>query len=166
MGTTPTWVSSARRRKSHGERTLHFLSQITDRSHRYYTWSPWPTNNTGIEFVPMLWGKDQINDFTSTLGNTLTSNQVSAALAFNEPQQSGQSNLSPEDGASMWKEYIEPLKAKGLRLGSPAPSSAPNGKTWLQDFLAACNGGCTVDFIALRTQPQLPRLLLSLTTQL
>jgi hypothetical protein len=97
----------------------------------------------------MLWGKDQISDFTSTLGNTLTSNQVSAALAFNEPQQSGQSNLSPEDGASMWKEYIEPLKAKGLRLGSPAPSSAPNGKTWLQDFLTACNGGCTVDFIAL-----------------
>lgn len=50
----------------------------------------------------------------------------------------------------MWKTYLEPLRALGVRLGSPAPSSAPSGKTWLQDFLGACNGGCTVDFIALR----------------
>jgi hypothetical protein len=99
----------------------------------------------------MLWGKNQIDQFTSTIENTLASKQVTSILAFNEPQQSGQSNMSPEDGASLWKQYIEPLKARGYRLGSPAPSSAPNGKTWLQDFLNACNGGCTVDFIALRT---------------
>lgn len=50
----------------------------------------------------------------------------------------------------MWKTYLEPLRAQGIRLGSPAPSSAPSGKTWLQGFFAACAGGCTVDFIALR----------------
>lgn len=50
----------------------------------------------------------------------------------------------------MWKTYLEPLKAQGIRLGSPAPSSAPAGLTWLQNFLASCAGGCTVDFIALR----------------
>lgn len=51
----------------------------------------------------------------------------------------------------MWKTYLEPLRSRGIRLGSPAPSSAPSGKTWLQAFLAACAGGCTVDFIALRS---------------
>ncbi|KAJ7693296.1 hypothetical protein B0H17DRAFT_844386, partial [Mycena rosella] len=65
------------------------------------------------------------------------------------PQQPGQSNLTAQEGADMWKTYIEPFHAQGLRLGSPAPSSAPSGKTWLQDFLTACDGGCTVDFIAL-----------------
>lgn len=52
----------------------------------------------------------------------------------------------------MWKTYLEPLRAKGVRLGSPAPSSAPSGITWLQSFFASCAGGCTVDFIALRTR--------------
>lgn len=56
----------------------------------------------------------------------------------------------------MWKTYLEPLKTRGVRLGSPAPSSAPSGKIWLQQFLDACAGGCTVDFIALRTTPCIP----------
>lgn len=67
------------------------------------------------------------------------------------PQQSGQSNLSPQDGADLWKAHIEPLKGQGLRLGTPAPSSAPSGKTWIQDWLTACDGGCNPDFVALRT---------------
>ena len=65
------------------------------------------------------------------------------------PQQGAQSNLTAQQGADMWKTYMQPLKAQGILLGSPAPSSAPSGKIWLQDFLTACNGGCTVDFIAL-----------------
>lgn len=43
------------------------------------------------------------------------------------------------------------LRSQGIRLGSPAPSGAPSGKMWLQDFFTACAGDCTVDFIALRT---------------
>lgn len=50
----------------------------------------------------------------------------------------------------MWKTYLEPLRQQGVRLGSPAPSSAPSGLIWLQDFLTSCAGGCTIDFIALR----------------
>jgi hypothetical protein len=51
----------------------------------------------------------------------------------------------------MWKTYLEPLKAAGIRLGSPATTSSPTGKVWLQDFLTACAGGCTVDYVVLRT---------------
>lgn len=66
------------------------------------------------------------------------------------PQQSGQANMTPEQGASLWRTYLEPLKSQSIRLGSPAPSSAPSGKAWLQDWLGACAGGCNPDFIALR----------------
>ncbi|KAH7913285.1 glycoside hydrolase [Hygrophoropsis aurantiaca] len=114
----------------------------------YYTWSPYSIN-ADVEFVPMLWGQSQVNEFAASIDQTISREHVTAVLGMNEPQQSDQSNLTPEQGAQMWKTYLEPLRAKGIRLGSPAPSSAPSGKVWIQDFLQACNGGCTVDFIAL-----------------
>jgi len=116
----------------------------------YYTWSPSPADNSKLEFVPMLWGGgDKIDDFASTINQTIIDHNVTAVLGFNEPQQKGQSNLTPQEGADLWKTYLEPLRALGVRLGSPAPSGAPSGKVWLNDFLTACAGGCTVDFIAL-----------------
>ncbi|RDB16884.1 Alkali-sensitive linkage protein 1 [Hypsizygus marmoreus] len=115
---------------------------------RYYSWSPYAVE-TDLEFVPMLWGQKSVNQFSSTIKQTISQLGVKAVLGMNEPQERGQSNLTPEEGAEMWKAYLEPLRAQGVRLGSPAPSSAPSSKTWLQAFLAACAGGCTVDFIAL-----------------
>lgn len=75
---------------------------------------------------------------------------------FARPQQAGQSNLTPAQGAELWQQYIEPLKAQGVRLGTPATSSAPSGKTWVQDWLSTCGGGCTPDFVALRTYNFVP----------
>jgi hypothetical protein len=69
------------------------------------------------------------------------------------PNQAGQSDISPSDAAGLWQSLIQPLHGLGLRLGSPAPTSAPDGKTWLQSFLGNCSG-CTVDFIALRAFPR------------
>ncbi|KAL4259396.1 Alkali-sensitive linkage protein [Pleurotus pulmonarius] len=97
----------------------------------YYSWSSYPVN-TDLEFFV------QMDDHL-----------FSTVLGMNEPQQTGQSNISPEDGAQLWKAYLQPLKDRGIRLGSPAPSSAPSGKTWLQAFLGVCGPDCTVDFIAL-----------------
>ncbi|KAJ7217728.1 glycosyl hydrolase catalytic core-domain-containing protein [Mycena pura] len=117
----------------------------------YYTWSL-SSVNTELEFVPMLWGAKDVAQWTDSsdgINATIAQRKPTAVLGMNEPQETGQSNLTPQEGADMWKTYIEPLHAQGLRLGSPAPSSAPSGKTWLQDFLTACDGGCTVDFIAL-----------------
>lgn len=158
---------------------LAVQTQIIDRvelNDRYYTWGPDPVDGATIEFVPMFWGSKNIDDWQSSINSTISELDVKAILGFNEfvvpssshhplncsgatsiltynlrPQQSGQSNLTPSDGASLWQTYIEPLKSANpsLRLGSPAPSSAPSGKTWLQEWLSACNGGCTPDFIAL-----------------
>ncbi|KAF9073614.1 glycosyl hydrolase catalytic core-domain-containing protein [Rhodocollybia butyracea] len=124
-----------------------FLS--TSKVSWYYTWSPDSISSTNIDFAPMLWGNKSINDFSSTVNTTISSKNVTAVLGMNEPDQPGQSNITPQEGAELWKVYLEPLKSQGVQLGSPAPSSAPAGKTWIQDFLTACNGSCTVDFIAL-----------------
>lgn len=97
----------------------------------------------------MLWGKDQVNQWQHTIQQTISQRHVSHVLGFNEPQQNDQSNISASDAAALWKDQIEPLKSQGIRLGSPAPSSAPSGRQWLLDWLNACQGGCTVDFVAL-----------------
>ncbi|KAF7321910.1 Glyco-hydro-cc domain-containing protein [Mycena kentingensis (nom. inval.)] len=118
----------------------------------YYTWSLHSVDNTELEFVPMFWGERDIADWTDAengINATIAQRKPTAILGMNEPQEKGQSNLTPQQGADLWKTYLEPLRAQGIRLGSPAPSSAPSGKVWIQDFLAACAGGCTVDFIAL-----------------
>lgn len=60
----------------------------------------------------------------------------------------GQSNLSPQDAASIWQQYIQPLHNQGVRLGAPAVSAAPGGTQWLASFIAACSG-CTIDFVPL-----------------
>jgi len=111
-----------------------------------YNWSP---NNVpgaekaGLDFAPMLWGPGQAADFEQVARAGF--NSSTAVLGFNEPDNSGQSNLSPSTAAALWKQYLQPLAGK-LRLGAPAVTSAPSGKPWLQNFFSACSG-CTVDFI-------------------
>ncbi|CAF4208118.1 unnamed protein product, partial [Rotaria sordida] len=40
-----------------------------------------------------------------------------------EPERSDQANMNPLEAARAWKQYIEPLRAQGARLGSPAIAS-------------------------------------------
>jgi len=99
----------------------------------------------------MLWGERQIGQWTGMMDRpmSMSTRTFTHALAFNEPELSGQSNLTVQQGVELWKTYMQPLKAQGVQLGSPASSSAPSGKTWLRDFLSTCGGNCTVDFVAL-----------------
>ncbi|KJA27610.1 glycoside hydrolase family 128 protein [Hypholoma sublateritium FD-334 SS-4] len=115
----------------------------------YYTWSAYPIDNN-IEFVPMFWGKTSVSVWTNTAKQVLATMSpiVTAVLGMNEPELASQANLTVQEGVDLWKTYIEPLRASGYRLGSPGPSSSPAGKVWLQDFIKACNGECTIDFIS------------------
>lgn len=65
---------------------------------------------------------------------------------FNEPDFTQESNIDPEDAAQLWIQYIQPLRALGIRLGGPAVTAT--GLPWLQAFFAACTN-CTVDFLPL-----------------
>ncbi|KAJ7757058.1 hypothetical protein B0H16DRAFT_1689744 [Mycena metata] len=111
----------------------------------FYNWSPSPSPAVvppGLAFVPMQWGRENIAQFV----NTVRKSGAKTVLSFNEPELGGQSNIPPGEAAQLWKQYIQPLKNVGVRLGSPAVSSAPAGIPWLASFIKMCTG-CTIDFV-------------------
>ncbi|KZT38967.1 hypothetical protein SISSUDRAFT_1046288 [Sistotremastrum suecicum HHB10207 ss-3] len=113
-----------------------------------YTWTPACPDSAkalGIGCAPMLWGWNQVSQFQSTVKPGYSN----IAMAINEPNEPGQSNMSPESGAQLWKQYVEPLRSQGYELVSPVTSSNPNGFTWVQNWLTACDGGCNFDRLAL-----------------
>jgi len=128
---------------------------VTSKVSFIYSWSPWKPSGAdalGLQYAPMLWGPNQIGDFT----NLVKPGYAQYALGFNEPDIDGQSNLDPGYAASLWKQYLQPLKGHGYSLVSPAVTSGPGGKVWLQKFLSDCDG-CSVDFVGVHwygTDPQ------------
>ena len=115
----------------------------------WYNWSLSRTGgNTGIEFVPMVWG-------SSTVNNTIPSGSK-YLLGFNEPNFKEQSNLTPAAAAAAWPT----LQANALRANVPivvgpgmnfcGPAADCNGTdpyVYLMDFLRMCTS-CQVDHIA------------------
>ncbi|KAF8176998.1 hypothetical protein BJ912DRAFT_1024259 [Pholiota molesta] len=97
---------------------------------------------SGIPYIPMQWGAGGIENFASQV----KAQGAKTILGFNEPDLAGQSNINATYAAALWKKYINPLSASGVRLGAPAVSNAPGGRPWLAAFLAACSG-CRIDFI-------------------
>ena len=72
----------------------------------------------------MLWSTNRGHDGNQFLNQAAGAKVV---LGFNEPERGEQANISPADAARAWKEYIEPLRAQGARLGSPAIASTDEG---------------------------------------
>lgn len=127
-----------------------------------YTWSPYmPANLDGLTPVPMLWGYDQISDFQSLV----VKGYANHVLGMNEPNEPSQSNMSPQDGAQLWQQYIEPLASLGYYLVSPACTNDQSGLQWMADFFMACNG-CTVDAIAFHFYGTDAQAFISYATQL
>lgn len=112
----------------------------------YYSWSasddavPAPA---GVEFVPMIWGRDHVTDATLAQARA----EGSVLLGFNEPDLGEQSAMSVEEALDLWPR----LEATGMRLGSPAVAwggDAPGG--WLDRFMTgARERGLRVDFVTL-----------------
>lgn len=111
----------------------------------YYTWgtpqpSPSPQN---CEFVPMFWGQANVTDANIALVEQLKSQgQAKYVLGFNEPDQSGQSNMTVSQALALWPK----LESIGLPLGSPA-TSWPTLQ-WFSDFMdSVAAEHLRVDFI-------------------
>jgi RNA polymerase sigma factor (sigma-70 family) len=112
----------------------------------YYNWA---ANNdgmagpSGVEFVPMIRAQSDVTDATLAQAKR----EGTELLGFNEPDQGGQANMSPDDALAAWPK----LEATGMRLGSPAV--AYGGDTaggWLDQFMSgAAAKGYRVDFITL-----------------
>jgi hypothetical protein len=102
----------------------------------YYNWSAYAADSSltgSLKFVPMLWGQDTVGDFQSQVINTGTDYGI--ALAMNEVNQQGQANIDFGTGVYMWNTYLVPLKSRGYTLISPSTTSAPDGITWMQNWL-------------------------------
>ncbi|KAJ7069623.1 hypothetical protein C8F01DRAFT_976322 [Mycena amicta] len=110
-----------------------------------YNWAlnpPAYLASSGIEYIPMQWGAADIENLAVTVKGL----GAKTVLGFNEPDFDQQSNINATFAAELWMQYIEPLKADGVRLGAPAISSGASGPPWLKDFMDACSK-CTIDFI-------------------
>ena len=111
-----------------------------------YDWSLTPPRDrSSLQWVPMVWGAGSMTPAALTsLKAARRSGRAQDLLGFNEPDSSSQSNLSPEQAASLWPW----LERTGLRLGSPAPAVATDG--WLARFMSLVRvRHLRVDFIAL-----------------
>ncbi|KAF9218288.1 hypothetical protein BS17DRAFT_721660 [Gyrodon lividus] len=124
-----------------------YLSNFARPKVRYlYTWSPYLPSKTaelGLVSIPMLWGWNQVEDFK----RLVVQGYATHVLGMNEPNEPSQSNMSPQDGASLWKQYIDPLKYQGYYLISPACTNDQAGLDWMAAFVDAC-GDCTIDAVA------------------
>jgi len=115
-----------------------------------YTYSGWNFDSSilaALDFVPMLYGCQDLEDFQNAF-NVGAFDSSTCALGFFEPDTVTGANLSPKEAAYLWRLYIEPLTKKGLNLGAPSVSGTQSGLAWLDQFLDNCSD-CTVDFIPL-----------------
>ncbi len=110
----------------------------------YYNWA---TNNDSMpadaEFVPMIW--DETFDTPANLAKVKS--EGSTLLGFNEPDMSGQANMSVEQALQLWPD----LQNTGMRLGSPAVAfGGDTAGGWLDRFMTGVRQkGLRVDFITL-----------------
>ncbi|KZP11932.1 glycoside hydrolase family 128 protein [Athelia psychrophila] len=100
--------------------------------------------NAGVEFTPMLWGSDATN-WTAAADAAIAAGSTHL-LGFNEPDNGGQSNLTPSAAAALWKTNMEPYAGKAKLVG-PAVTNG-GGVQWLQQFLGNCTD-CTIDAISM-----------------
>ncbi|HEX4831314.1 MAG TPA: sigma-70 family RNA polymerase sigma factor [Trebonia sp.] len=112
----------------------------------YYNWAATPSGITapaGVSFVPMIWGPGSVT--SSTLSEVKQEGNI--LLTFNEPDNGGQSNMTPQQALDLWPQ----LAATGMQLGSPAVAAGgdtPGG--WLDQFMQGAQArGYRVSFITL-----------------
>lgn len=112
----------------------------------FYTWAADPLGvqgPRGVPYVPMLWGTRSV----TPAGLAAVRRHGPVLLTFNEPDNAGQSNMSPAQALALWPKVM----ATGMRLGSPGVATGaatPGG--WLDRFMAgAAARHYRVDFITL-----------------
>lgn len=111
----------------------------------YYTWATSHsgiTSPSGVRFVPMIWGAGSV----TTANLNQVKHEGPDLLGFNEPDNSGQSNMTVPQALRLWPK----LMGTGLTLGSPAvatDAATPGG--WLDTFMRGAKARhYRVDFIA------------------
>lgn len=111
----------------------------------FYDWGPNDVSTATRDYALMAWGANAAN--STNVNNYIAKTDVSHLLSFNEPDNSGQSNITVVNAVPLHKN----LEATGYRLGSPAPEegNAQTGR-WLGDFMASTTASnIRVDYVAI-----------------
>lgn len=120
-----------------------------------YNWANNPdgTLDSGIEYVPMLWGEKMFGGWDAAAKAALAAG-AKHLLSFNEPDLNAQANMNSASAAAAHIKYMNPYAGQA-RIGSPAVTNGgPSGGTdgmglaWMKNFFAKCAGNCKVDFLA------------------
>ncbi|KAK0528941.1 hypothetical protein OC835_001875 [Tilletia horrida] len=100
-----------------------------------------------ITWLPMFWGP-QLFDQWNQRKQDMQSYRPPAILAFNEPDQPGQANMSPDQAAQLWSQELAPYQQQGIIVSSPQMSYDQN---WLASFMNILQNqyGHSPDVIAL-----------------
>ena len=115
--------------------------------HWHYSWN-WELRENypdGIEFVPMIWGRQNATQARIDYLNNLSSlGKIQNVLMFNEPDLESQSNMSVEEVVNLWP-LLETLN---VPISSPATSAPLND--WMRDFMQTASiQNLRVDFVAI-----------------
>lgn len=114
-----------------------------------HNWMPLSAK-VDCNFIPTL--KCNKPDFTNDWTKNIDSlqNGAKVAFSFNEPDNVGECNISPEEAAASYKKFMNPYAGR-IKLCAPAITNSDKpseGTRWLDKFLEACNGGCIFDYCA------------------
>ncbi|KAK5097293.1 hypothetical protein LTR70_003699 [Exophiala xenobiotica] len=108
-----------------------------------YNWGATAAGSIGVEFVPMMWGRNEVSSFADQVGS------ATHVLSFNEPDLGAQANIDAATAVQLHKQGMASLVGK-VQIGSPAVTNGGGdmGVTWLDNFFKACGGSCNCDFVA------------------
>ncbi|HEY7374976.1 MAG TPA: glycosyl hydrolase, partial [Polyangia bacterium] len=119
----------------------------------YYNWTQSADTCAaaqGGEFVPMIWGHTGNEQSATGIASSITSfvgKGYGNVLGFNEPDNSGQANMSVATAIALWPSFNNPA----IKIGSPATSANSAGQTWFQSFMNMLNADASLraDFVAI-----------------
>lgn len=108
----------------------------------FYDWGLLDESTSTREFAPMAWGANGASDVS--VNNIIAKNSITHLLAFNEPDNKGQSNITTTAAVPLYKNLVR----TGYRMGSPATTEAQY-RVWLSEFTNFANQDkLRIDFVA------------------
>ena len=111
-----------------------------------YNWNYTRPNSFDGEYVPMLWGG---NDIQTKIDAIKGYGDTKYVLGFNEPERPDQANLTVDTAINRWTQISSGFAGTGIKLVSPAVSDTTDGRAWLSDFMQKANANSLrVDEIA------------------
>jgi hypothetical protein len=120
----------------------------------YYNWEQKETeacsDGKGGAFVPMIWGHTGAEQTAASIQSAVAgfvSKGYPFVLGFNEPDNSGQSNIAVASAISLLPSFDN----AAIAVGTPATSANAAGQTWFKDYMSqvAANTTLRADFIAI-----------------